>query len=264
MGYILSNIDQLAPHCGTLLRHLDALLLYCDDDRRYLPALLDYLPILAPRLDALGPHLGLLRPHIGKVLPHLDVIAPCADRFAPYVAVSANADILLFYFSWALHLPGARLMLQLPGVPATAAFLSRRLPRRPVRGNTWDYECDWEGCETDYVANAERYYRKPAFSDPVRLAVRKALGERRARAAWWLSKTNTNMKEGRRGVRRRTRELLRRSPGTLDKLRTFVAAKALSIAVKPQPPIKKALGNAGASIRGIFQRSWRIIGRRVG
>lgn len=139
-------------------------------------------------MDALGPHLALLRPHVSRLLPHLHVIAPCADHFAPHVAVSANADILLFYFSWALRLPFIGTLLRLPGVPAAAAFLSRRLPRRPVRGSTWDLECDWEGCETDYIANAERYYNKPAFSDPVRLAVGRALGERRARAAWWLAK----------------------------------------------------------------------------
>lgn len=118
------------------------------------------------------------------------MIAPCADHFAPYVAVSANADILLFYFSWALHIPGIGVLLRLPGVPAAAAFVSRRLPRRPVRGQTWDYECDWEGCETDYIATAERYYHLSRFSDPVQLAVRAALGERGATRAWWMAKSS--------------------------------------------------------------------------
>lgn len=46
-----------------------------------------------------GSHCGL--PSLPQlVLPYIHIIAPCADRFAPFVAASANADILLFYFGW--------------------------------------------------------------------------------------------------------------------------------------------------------------------
>ena len=41
-------------------------------------------------------------------------------------------------------------VLGLRGVPRVAAFLSRRLPARPVRGRTAGYACEWEECAADY------------------------------------------------------------------------------------------------------------------
>ena len=43
--------------------------------------------------------------------------------------------MLLWYFGWVLRLPLLRhFLLSLPAMPRIAAFLARRLPRRPVRG----------------------------------------------------------------------------------------------------------------------------------
>lgn len=38
-------------------------------------------------------------------------------------------------------------MLRLPFLPWLAGFLCKRMPKRPVRGRTCDYICDWEGCD---------------------------------------------------------------------------------------------------------------------
>ena len=32
-------------------------------------------------------------------------------------------------------------------MPRLASFLALHLPRRPVRGRTCDYICDWDGCD---------------------------------------------------------------------------------------------------------------------
>ena len=160
LPFVLEHLDVLAPHCGVLLRHLDALLLYADEDETYLPALLPYVAPFAPRLDLLRDHLWLIRPHLRVLLPHLPVLAPVAPRFAPFPAVSANADILLFYLGWTLRVPLLRRLLYLPLLPRLASFLARRLPRRPVRGRTWDYVCDWEGC--DMIVRSDVAQRKRA------------------------------------------------------------------------------------------------------
>ena len=107
MSYILRNVDSLAPHTGTLLKHLDPLLLYAgstEEDVEVAEELLEYLPFILPRLDTLGPHLPLLRPHLRVILPHLPTLYKFADRFVPHVAVSANADVVLWYFGWALRI----------------------------------------------------------------------------------------------------------------------------------------------------------------
>ena len=39
------------------------------------------------------------------LLPHMPVVAPSAHRFARQLSVSANADVLLFYFGWLLRIP---------------------------------------------------------------------------------------------------------------------------------------------------------------
>ena len=38
-------------------------------------------------------------------------------------------------------------MLRLPFLPWLAGFLCKRMQKRPVRGRTCDYICDWEGCD---------------------------------------------------------------------------------------------------------------------
>ena len=76
------------------------------------------------------------------------VIAPYASRFAPYVSVSANADVLLWYFGWVLRVPLLRrLVLNLPFLPRLASIFARWLPRRPVRGRTAAYTCDFNECD---------------------------------------------------------------------------------------------------------------------
>jgi hypothetical protein len=150
MAFVLANLDILAPHCGQLLKHIDALLLYADDGGKYLDPLLPYVPRFAPQLDTLGPHLALLRPHMSKLLPHMPVVAPSAHKYANQLSVSADADILLFYFGWVLRIrPLARVVLNLPFMPRLAAFLCRRLPRRPVRGPTCRYACEWDECDVE-------------------------------------------------------------------------------------------------------------------
>jgi len=148
LSFVLNNLDVLAPHCGSLLKHIDALLLYADDGGKYLNPLLPYVPRFAPLLDDLGPHLALLRPHMSKLLPYMPVIAADAHRFSRALAVSANADILLYYFGWVLRVPWlGRWVLRLPFIPRLANFLCMRLPRWPVRGRTAHYICEWEGCD---------------------------------------------------------------------------------------------------------------------
>jgi len=148
LPFVLKHLDTLAPHCGALLKHIDALLLYADDGGKYLEPLLPYVPRFAPLLDQLGPHLALLRPHMRRLLPHMPVVAPSAHRYARQLAVSGNADVLLYYFGWVLRIrPLGAFVLRLPFMPRLAAFLATRLWRRPVRGRTCDYYCDWEGCD---------------------------------------------------------------------------------------------------------------------
>ena len=113
-----------------------------------MPLLLPYLPLFVKRFDRLGAHLPLLRPHLPKLLPYLKTLAPYSERFAPHLSVSANADVLLFYFGWVLKVPWlAKCVLRLPGLPRVSAFLSKRMPRRPVRGRTCDYECMYDDCD---------------------------------------------------------------------------------------------------------------------
>jgi len=203
LPWVLEHIEVLAPHIGTLLNHFDPLLLYAEDDEAnrnlaranknraredsdeasydYPTKLLDYLPYFAPKLDALAPHLALIQPHVPKLLPVLPIIAPYVERFAPYVSVSANADVLLYYFGWLMKVPILRRILLVPGFPRFAAFMARRLPKWPVRGRTKDAEvsCTWEECDTSYVANAQRYWAESGSTADVTQSVRAALGERR-------------------------------------------------------------------------------------
>ena len=143
--WVLDNIDALAPHVGALMRHIDELLLYADEEKQWADTFLPFLPYFISRLDALGPHLPLLRPHLRKLQPHFATLVPCLDRCILRPAnfdVSANADVLLYYFGWALRIPLlARCLAACPGGPRLIAFAARRLPRRPVRGYCSDVQC---------------------------------------------------------------------------------------------------------------------------
>ena len=80
---------------------------------------------------------------MSKLLPYMPVIAADAHRFSRALAVSANADILLYYFGWVLRVPWlGRWVLRLPFIPRLANFLCMRLPRWPVRGRTAHYICE--------------------------------------------------------------------------------------------------------------------------
>merc|ERR1719272_28903 len=61
---------------------------------------------------------------------------------------------MVFYFGWLLRVKYlGRFIMSLPSLPRLAALLVRVLPRRPVRGYTCDYECDYSGCDvTQYEA----------------------------------------------------------------------------------------------------------------
>ena len=64
------------------------------------------------------------------ILPHLPVIAPYVHRFAPYVSVSANADVLVWYFGPLLRMrilgfSLGRFIMSLPFLPRLAALLVR-------------------------------------------------------------------------------------------------------------------------------------------
>ena len=97
------------------------------------------------RLDALGPHLPLLRPHLRTLAPHFRTLVPTVDRclLEPKAFdVSANADVLLWWFGWALKVPLLpRLFVRCPGGPALTAWLARRLPRRVVRDYCSNIQC---------------------------------------------------------------------------------------------------------------------------
>ena len=163
LPFVLEHLDVLVPHCGVLLDHFESLMLYADEDGRYLKPLIPYLPVFAPKLDALGPHLALLRPHLDRLLPHMKVIAPVAERFAPYLAVSANADILFWYLGWVLKIPKVGgWTLRLPFVPRLANWLVKRLPRRPVRGYTWDYECMTDAADCEVVEYEQKLQQRRA------------------------------------------------------------------------------------------------------
>jgi len=156
--FVLENFDALVPYTGSILDHFESLVLYGGSDQKYLQPLLPFLPTFAPLFDPLGPHLALCWPHLPLILPHLPVIAPYVHRFSPYVSVSANADVMIFYFGWLLRIKIlgfslGRFIMSLPFLPRLAALLVRVLPRRPVRGYTCDYECDYSGCDvTQYEA----------------------------------------------------------------------------------------------------------------
>jgi hypothetical protein len=159
LPWILEHIDILAPYTGLLLKHIDELLLYAEvdeyetggsskDNYAFADQLLPYLEVYVSQLDLVGPHLPLLRPHLPLLLKHnrIKILSPHVGvLFAKGytdLSASANMDILLFYFGWALRIPFVpRLFFSLPRCPGVVSFLANRLPKRLVRGRCCDVSC---------------------------------------------------------------------------------------------------------------------------
>jgi len=163
LPWILDHIDILAPYTGLLLKHIDELLLYAEVDEyeeqgesgdRYAFAeqLLPYLEVYVSQLDLVGPHLPLLRPHLPLLLKHnrIKILSPHVGKLFNKgykdLSASANMDILLFYFGWALRIPFVpRLFFSLPGSPGLVSTLANKLPKRLVRGRCADITCYVDG-----------------------------------------------------------------------------------------------------------------------
>lgn len=178
LPWVLDNIDALAPYVGSLMRHIDELLLYADEEYRWADDFLPYLPFFVSRLDALGPHLPLLRPHLKILAPHFRTLVPCVDRclLEPRAFdVSANADVLLWWFSWAFRVPLIpRAFAAMPGGPSITSFLARRLPRRFVR----DY-CSGIQCYVSYeYGSFGRDWNRLSYADDYDAKVEALLAER--------------------------------------------------------------------------------------
>ncbi|EED94527.1 predicted protein [Thalassiosira pseudonana CCMP1335] len=136
LPWILENIDVLAPYTGLLLKHIDELLLYAEvdeyeagdgnkDNYAFAEQLLPYLEVI----KILSPHVGVLFSKGYKDL-----------------SASANMDILLFYFGWALRIPFVpRLFFSFPGSPGMVSVLANKLPKRLVRGRCSDVTCYVDG-----------------------------------------------------------------------------------------------------------------------
>ncbi|KAL3769505.1 hypothetical protein ACHAW5_001238 [Stephanodiscus triporus] len=164
LPWILDHIDTLAPYTGLLLKHIDELLLYAAVDEyeeggengrgnyAFAEQLLPYLEVYVSQLDLVGPHLPLLRPHLPMLLKHnrIKILSPHVgvlfSKGYKDLSASANMDILLFYFGWALHIPFVpRIFFSFPGSPRMVSFLANRLPKRLVRGQCCDVSCYVDG-----------------------------------------------------------------------------------------------------------------------
>lgn len=164
LPWILDRIDTLAPYTGLLLKHIDELLLYAAVDKyeeggangsgnyAFAEQLLPYLEVYVSQLDLIGPHLPLLRPHLPMLLKHnrIKILSPHVGRLFSKgykdLSASANMDILLFYFGWALHIPFIpRIFFSFPGSPRMVSFLANKLPKRLVRGQCCDVSCYVDG-----------------------------------------------------------------------------------------------------------------------
>jgi len=159
LPWILDHIDTLAPYTGLLLKHIDELLLYAkvdeyeagDDNYAFAEQLLPYLEVYVSQLDLVGPHLPLLRPHLPLLLKHnrIKILSPHVGvLFAKGytdLSASANMDILLFYFGWALRIPLVPRFFFALAPPSVVSVLANRLPKRLVRGQCCDVSCYVDG-----------------------------------------------------------------------------------------------------------------------
>lgn len=164
LPWIMKNIDILAPYCGLLLKHMDELLLYAsanedEGDSEYALAeqLLPYLEYYVSRLDLVGPHLPLLRPHLPKLLKfnRIAIVTPHIDRLFSQgylnLGISANLDIVIFWFGWALRVPFLpRLFFAIPGSTKIVSFVASKFPKRIVRGYCSGVSCT---LNNDYGSN---------------------------------------------------------------------------------------------------------------
>ena len=147
--------DQLLPYLEVYVSQLDLV-------GPHLPLLRPHLPLLLKhnRIKILSPHVGVLfakgytdlsGEDIG-VCTRYHLLYPFRSLFPPNPPVtfchsllataSANMDILLFYFGWALRIPFVpRLFFSLPRCPGVVSFLANRLPKRLVRGRCCDVSC---------------------------------------------------------------------------------------------------------------------------
>ena len=102
--------------------------------------------------------------------------------------VSANVDVLLFYFGWVLRVPLLRRAIFLPGVPRAIALIAPWLPRRPVRGRSAGAasassrrEGHDSGHDSSYAASAPP--GSPDVQDAVRALLRYTRRYTRSRTA---------------------------------------------------------------------------------
>lgn len=159
LPWILDHIDTLAPYTGLLLKHIDELLLYAavdeyeggNDNYAFAEQLLPYLEVYVSQLDLVGPHLPLLRPHLPLLLKHnrIKILSPHVGvLFAKGytdLSASANMDILLYYFGWALRIPLVPFFFFALAPPSAVSFLANRMPKRLVRGQCCDVSCYVDG-----------------------------------------------------------------------------------------------------------------------
>ncbi|CAE7220197.1 SLC34A2 [Symbiodinium natans] len=124
------------------------------EENSYLPKLLPYVDYLVPRLDELAPHLPLAHPHLPYVLPYMDDLLPYIERFACFPEVSKNADVLIGYLGWLLRVPVIPRILKFPLVPRIIAWISVRLPRRPIQGQLEKIRRRYEEAERRQAALA--------------------------------------------------------------------------------------------------------------
>lgn len=177
-GLLLKHIDELLLYAEVDEYETGG---SSKDNYAFADQLLPYLEVYVSQLDLVGPHLPLLRPHLPLLLkhnrikilsPHVGVLFakgytdlsgedcvhtqyhllyPLRSLHASntlslsafiFSTASANMDILLFYFGWALRIPFVpRLFFSLPRCPGVVSFLANRLPKRLVRGRCCDVSC---------------------------------------------------------------------------------------------------------------------------
>ena len=157
--------EQLLPYLEVYVSQLDLV-------GPHLPLLRPHLPLLLKhnRIKILSPHVGVLFAKGYKdlsgecyviLLSHAFWLLFCLlidtltlDLHTCILILtmmhmhtaSANMDILLFYFGWALRIPFVpRLFFSLPGSPGMVSALANRLPKRLVRGRCCDVSCYVDG-----------------------------------------------------------------------------------------------------------------------
>lgn len=127
--FCLQHIDIVVQHMGDLLEHLDDILLFAANPEVW-QEMEPMLLLFVTRVKSLGPHMRPLYTHLRYLRPHFRPLARHIDRLTPHIAISSNADVLLFWFGWLLRVPGLHRLIAVPGVGAALSWLGPRLPRR--------------------------------------------------------------------------------------------------------------------------------------